>query len=54
MAGTTEVMLPQLLAPVGPGAKVPAWLRRVPRGYSWMAWGAVFGGWALVAVGGYF
>jgi len=38
----------------GRGDKVPARLRRVPRGYSWMAWGAVFGGWALVAVGGYF
>jgi len=42
--------------PYGPGRgdKVPARLRRVPRGYSWMAWGAVLGGWALVAVGGYF
>ena len=36
------------------GAQVPARLRRVGRGYSWMAWGAVLGGWALVAVGGYF
>src|SRR6516162_7535783 len=31
----------------GRGAKVPPGLRRVLRGYSWMAWGAVFGGWAL-------
>jgi len=53
-AGATGETLPKLYAPVRPGAKVPAWLRRVPRGYSWMAWGAVFGGWALVAVGGYF
>ena len=38
----------------GRGDKVPARLRRVARGYSWMAWGAVFCGWALLAVGGYF
>jgi DivIVA domain-containing protein len=38
----------------GRGDKVPARLRRVPRGYSWMAWGAVFCGWALLGVGGYF
>ena len=24
------------------------------RGYAWMAWGAVFGGWVLAAVGTYF
>ena len=53
-AGATGETFPKLYAPVRPGAEVPAWLRRVPRGYSWMAWGAVFGGWALVAVGGYF
>ena len=38
----------------GRGDKVPARLRRVLRGYSWMAWGALFGGWALFAVSGYF
>jgi len=38
----------------GRGDKVPPGLRRVLQGYSWMAWGAVFGGWALYAVGGYF
>ena len=38
----------------GRGAKVPPEIRRVLHGYSWMAWGAVFGGWALFAVGGYF
>jgi DivIVA domain-containing protein len=38
----------------GRGAEIPARIRRVRRGYSWMAWGAVFGGWALVAVGVYF
>lgn len=40
----------------GPGAQAPAWPRprRVPRGYSWMAWGAVFCGVALVFAGGYF
>ena len=54
MAGATGETSPELYAPVRPGAKVPARLRRVPRGYSWMAWGAVFGGWALVAVGAYF
>src|SRR6516165_4945646 len=43
---------PYLPGPLG--AQVPARLRRVGRGYSWMAWGAVLGGWALVAVGGYF
>ena len=54
MAGATGATMPELGAPGRPGAGVPAWLRRVPRGYSWMAWGTVFGGWALVAVGGYF
>ena len=38
----------------GRGGKVPPGLRRVLQGYSWMAWGAVLGGWALYAVGGYF
>jgi hypothetical protein len=38
----------------GRGGEVPARIRRVGRGYSWMAWGAVFGGWALYATGGYF
>jgi DivIVA domain-containing protein len=52
-ANATEQTSPEPYVP-GRGDKVPAWLRRVPRGYSWMAWGAVFGGWALVAVGGYF
>ena len=36
------------------GAQVPARLRRVGRGYSWMAWGAVSAGWALLMAGGYF
>ena len=31
-AGATGETLPRLCAPVRPGAKVPAWLRRVPRG----------------------
>ena len=46
-------------APPGPyvpgrGKKVPARIRRVRRGYSRIAWGAIFGGWASVMVGGYF
>jgi hypothetical protein len=54
MAEATGVTSPENYAPVRPGARIPAWLRRVPRGYSWMAWSAVFGGWALLGVGGYF
>jgi DivIVA domain-containing protein len=38
----------------GRGGKVPPGTRRVLRGYSWMAWGAVFAGWALFMAGGYF
>jgi len=38
----------------GCGGKVPPGLRRVLRGYSWMAWGAVSAGWALLMAGGYF
>ena len=38
----------------GCGDKIPAGIRRLRRGYAWMAWGAVFGGWALAMVGTYF
>jgi DivIVA domain-containing protein len=38
----------------GRGDKVPPGLRRVFHGYSWMAWGAVFAGWALFMAGAYF
>ena len=38
----------------GRGGKVPPGLRRVLHGYSWMAWGAVSAGWALLMAGGYF
>ena len=38
----------------GRGGKVPPGLRRVLHGYSWMAWGAVCAGWALLMAGGYF
>jgi DivIVA domain-containing protein len=38
----------------GCGGKVPPGLRRMLRGYSWMAWGAVSAGWALFMAGGYF
>lgn len=46
-------VLPEPYVP-GRGDKIPAPIRRVRRGYSWMACGAVFGGWASVAAGGYF
>src|SRR5262249_43817532 len=36
------------------GGKVPAPIRRTRRGYSYLGWGAVFGGWALITAGGYF
>jgi hypothetical protein len=38
----------------GRGGKVPAPIRRVRRGYSYLGLGAVFGGWVLIMVGGYF
>ena len=38
----------------GRGDKVPVQIRRVRRGYSRMGWAAVFGGWALFMVAGYF
>jgi DivIVA domain-containing protein len=37
----------------GRGNKVPPGLRRVLQGYSWMAWGAVFCGWAVLMADAY-
>jgi hypothetical protein len=38
----------------GRGDKVPGSIRRVRRGYSYLGWGAVFGGWALIMAAVYF
>ena len=38
----------------GRGGQFPSGLRRVLRGYSWMAWGAVLGGWAVSMAAAYF
>lgn len=54
--GATGVTLPILPTAAEPAADVPVWPkpRQMPRGYSWMACALVLGGWALLAVGGYF
>jgi len=38
----------------GRGDKVPVQIRRARRGYTRMAWSAVFSGWAFVMIAGYF
>jgi DivIVA domain-containing protein len=47
--------VPTAPEPYVPGRddKVPAPIRRVRRGYWYLSWGAVFGGWALVMAAGY-
>lgn len=44
---------PESYAP-GRGDKIPAQLRRMRRGYSYLGLGALFGGWALLMIGNYF
>jgi hypothetical protein len=51
-AGADGQTPPEPYAP-GRGEEVPATIRRVGRGYSYLGWGAVFGGWAIFMVGGY-
>src|SRR5262245_59803536 len=52
-AGPAGQTAPEPYVP-GRGDKVPAPIRRTRRGYSYLGWGAVFGGWALITAGGYF
>ena len=53
VASAAGQALPEPYVP-GRGDEIPARIRRVRRGYLWMAGGAVLGAWALVQACGYF